>query len=569
MIQNVSQCTAQNLPRNGSKNATQTGSQIMTQDAIANLCLTRFERLPKQGKPGSGQWTVLAGVVVEHEGGLELISLATGTKCLSGVERLGSVKGTQLSDSHAEVLARRGFLYWFLRQAELAFQNSSQFLVNSGTGTVHWKPGVKFHLYSSHPPCGDATIFIFEKEESCLAKDNLCTAKKDSCAGKEDTSTGKEDSFIGKKDSCTGKDISCTTKKDSSTSQEDSCTGKKVLCTCKENFCTGKKDSCSGKEDSNAIESQLTSLNSFKTTNSSLCSELSPTSSSSTNASKAGSDPKSIPPGQEATKLNTSKDQESHQNMNKISSPSLQQTNLEKDISEDLDEPVQKKLKLDTNRTGAKCVKGEIEDPLGSGTEYHNIGVLRRKPGRGDPTLSLSCSDKLLKWNVIGFQGSLVSQFLKIPVYFSTISIGPSGFNLPALQRALFSRYPDTASKPVLLQPTLKFRFAQCDDLKPSSDSILHVPGNSGFTEVYVAGYKQGWSKKKLATPGAWSSVSCIHLARLYRSIVSKYTGIQPPIQYSAIKQSAFTYNTAKLKFKSNLPAWPAKSAEFDDFSVE
>ena len=82
------------------------------------------------------------------------------------------------------------------------------------------------------------------------------------------------------------------------------------------------------------------------------------------------------------------------------------------DTSEDLDEPVQKKQKLDTNRTGAKCVKGEIEDPLGSGAEYHNIGVLRRKPGRGDPTLSLSCSDKLLKWNVIGFQVSTFFQSL-------------------------------------------------------------------------------------------------------------------------------------------------------------
>ena len=85
---------------------------------------------------------------------------------------------------------------------------------------------------------------------------------------------------------------------------------------------------------------------------------------------------------------------------------------IKKKYFQDLDEPVQKKLKLDTNRTGAKCVKGEIEDPLGSGTEYHNIGVLRRKPGRGDPTLSLSCSDKLLKWNVIGFQVSTFFQSL-------------------------------------------------------------------------------------------------------------------------------------------------------------
>ena len=52
--------------------------------------------------------------------------------------------------------------------------------------------------------------------------------------------------------------------------------------------------------------------------------------SSSTNASKPGSDLNRIPPGLEANKLDTSKDEESHQNINKISSPSYQQTNLEK-----------------------------------------------------------------------------------------------------------------------------------------------------------------------------------------------------------------------------------------------
>jgi hypothetical protein len=74
----------------------------------------------------------------------------------------------------------------------------------------------------------------------------------------------------------------------------------------------------------------------------------------------------------------------------------------------------------DMNRTGAKCVTGEAPDPAGhraaKTTEvdyreakttplaYHRTGPLRTKPGRGDRTLSLSCSDKILKWSQIGCQ---------------------------------------------------------------------------------------------------------------------------------------------------------------------
>jgi tRNA-specific adenosine deaminase 1 len=84
---------------------------------------------------------------------------------------------------------------------------------------------------------------------------------------------------------------------------------------------------------------------------------------------------------------------------------------------------IEGKVLKDIYRTGAKCVSSKEQDQLLGGVEYHKTGLLRTKPGRGERTMSMCCSDKLAKWNIVGCQGALLSHLLD-PVYFNTFVVG-------------------------------------------------------------------------------------------------------------------------------------------------
>lgn len=136
------------------------------EDSIARLCLSKYNSLKKTGKPCLTEWTVLSGIVMKkNDNNLTVVSLATGTKCL-GANELKNEKtyniGCRLSDSHAEILARRAFLRYLLFEIEKLLNYdiaiSDVFVINTVSQLIEFKSGLSFHFYSSQTPCGDCSI---------------------------------------------------------------------------------------------------------------------------------------------------------------------------------------------------------------------------------------------------------------------------------------------------------------------------------------------------------------------------------------------------------------------------
>jgi tRNA-specific adenosine deaminase 1 len=136
---------------------------------VAHLCYDHFDSLPRKGKPLQGrEWTVVAAFIQrtgkdeKTKCSLKVISMGTGSKCV-GQNKL-SQNGDILNDSHAEVVARRGFLRYMYYKMEIAASGKENdlFIVDPISKKFLLKEGISFLFFSSHTPCGDSSIIVKE-----------------------------------------------------------------------------------------------------------------------------------------------------------------------------------------------------------------------------------------------------------------------------------------------------------------------------------------------------------------------------------------------------------------------
>ncbi|XP_063717137.1 double-stranded RNA-specific editase Adar-like [Symsagittifera roscoffensis] len=200
----------------------------------------------------------------------------------------------------------------------------------------------------------------------------------------------------------------------------------------------------------------------------------------------------------------------------------------------------------------------------------------------GERLLNLSCSDKVLRMNVLGMQGGLLSWFLE-PVYLSSIVIG-SFYHADHLERAVISRFKESSENDKKLAAPFRLsRPMLCSvDIQEARQASKSLPYSMNWTCVDGDAMEiVDTSTGKLIETSVVSSISKQSMFGEFKALLQTEISVRntaavsndkEPRTYRECKSHSTDYIKSKKEFirslqQSELGQWLTKPQEVDSFT--
>ncbi|XP_061173260.1 double-stranded RNA-specific adenosine deaminase-like [Saccostrea echinata] len=129
-------------------------------DRVAAKTMRKFEKIVSTVTENLSGRKVIAAILLFNKNmdRLSVVSIGTGNRCVTGNNLC--VDGNVINDSHAEVIAKRGFRrYLYNKICQSQSSGESDLLRRASSGKLGLASHFSFHMYISTAPCGDGAVF--------------------------------------------------------------------------------------------------------------------------------------------------------------------------------------------------------------------------------------------------------------------------------------------------------------------------------------------------------------------------------------------------------------------------